>query len=89
MVLHIALRHLRHDVPRAFRKIGSVYHRALCKQEEKGMNERPDWLDDETKIPPYPILRCPRCKALFDDYSIHICASKNKPTGSSRSSSPI
>jgi hypothetical protein len=33
----------------------------------------PAWVMDDTVMPPYPILRCPRCKTLFDDFSIHIC----------------
>ncbi len=39
---------------------------------------RPAWLDDETILPPYPIMRCPRCKGLFSDHGIHICADLNK-----------
>ncbi len=39
--------------------------------------ERPDWLDDQTIHPPYPILRCPRCKSLFTDNGIHICKDLN------------
>lgn len=46
----------------------------------KETKERPAWLDDEMVIPPYPILRCPRCKKLFNDHGIHICADLNKRT---------
>lgn len=38
------------------------------------MTERPDWMDDETKPPPYPLLRCPTCKKIFSDHAIHVCA---------------
>jgi hypothetical protein len=34
---------------------------------------RPTWLEDDNEIPPYPVLRCPRCKKLFSDHGIHIC----------------
>ncbi len=45
-------------------------------EQTKG-TERPAWLDDTSIAPPYPIMRCPRCKALFSDHGIHICADKN------------
>lgn len=44
------------------------------------VDKRPDWIDDETILPPYPLLRCPRCKAIFSDHAIHICRDLNKAT---------
>jgi hypothetical protein len=38
----------------------------------------PAWVTDDTIMPPYPVLRCPRCKALFSDHAIHICRDINQ-----------
>jgi hypothetical protein len=48
-------------------------------RDESLEGARPDWIDDVTKRPPYPLLRCDRCKAIFSDHAIHICADRNKP----------
>ena len=46
--------------------------------EDEKMTDRPSWMDDETTIPPYPLLRCPRCKTIFSDHGIHVCRDLNR-----------
>lgn len=49
----------------------------------------PAWVTDTNVAPPYPLLRCPRCKAIFSDHGIHVCSQEflhpNFRTVSSRS----
>lgn len=43
-------------------------------EDEKSI---PAWVTDTSITPPYPIIRCPRCKVLFDDRTIHVCKQIN------------
>jgi len=59
------------DVPgRTAREVFMLYDNAIL----MARRTRSPWLSDETIVPPYPFLRCPRCKAVFSDHGIHVCA---------------